>query len=581
MIKVTIDGRVVEVEPGSTVLDAARQSGIEIPTLCFLKSINEIGACRVCVVEVEGARSLQASCVLPVREGMVVRTNTSTVREARRTNVELLLSNHPASCLTCSRNTSCELQRISRDLGVDNVSFPGEKGEWDIDFSNPALVRDPNKCILCRKCVAVCQSIQGANVLSAAQRGFNSVISPDGHRALGDSGCTFCGQCVTVCPTGALTESDDIDKVFTALDGGYHTVVQIAPAVRVAIGEEFGLPAGSISTGQLVTGLRMLGFDGVFDTDFTADLTILEEAHELLERVKKGGPLPLITSCSPGWIKYVEHNHPQFIPNLSSCKSPQQMMGALFKTYYATHVVREAPENIFSVSVMPCTAKKYEASRPEMTRDGRRDVDAVITTRELARMLKQAGIDLARLPASDFDAPLGISTGAAVIFGASGGVMEAALRTAFEWIAGVTLEKLDFTVVRGLEGVKEAEVEVPNLGAVKVAVASGLANARKLLEKIESGDASYHFVEIMACPGGCLGGGGQPRVSFDRAQEVKGARLSSIYKIDAGETLRKSHENPAVKKLYEEYLGAVGGKLSHELLHTKYTDRGRFPWRKG
>jgi NADP-reducing hydrogenase subunit HndD len=370
LIKLTIDGRQVEVPAGSTVLDAARQGGIDVPTLCFMESINEIGACRVCVVEIEGFRTLQASCVLPAREGMVVRTNTKGVREARRTNVELMLSNHPTSCLTCARNITCELQKLARDLNVDEVAFSGAKSEWPLDFSNSSLVRDPNKCILCRKCIAVCHEIQGIGVISAAERGFATVVSADANRPLGVSSCTYCGQCAAICPTGAITEVDDTDQVFQALEGSQHTVVQVAPAVRVAIGEEFGLPPGTVSTGQLVTGLRMLGFDAVFDTDFTADLTILEEAHELITRVKEGGALPLITSCSPGWIKYVEHNHGDFLPNVSSCKSPQQMMGALIKTYYAERIANLPPSEIFSVSVMPCTAKKYEAARPEMSREG-------------------------------------------------------------------------------------------------------------------------------------------------------------------------------------------------------------------
>lgn len=580
MIKLTIDGRCVEVPEGSTVLAAAQAGGVDVPTLCFMEKINEIGACRVCVVEIEGFRTLQASCVLPARDGMIVRTNTKAVREARRTNVELMLSNHPESCLTCSRNTTCELQKLAHDLNVDEVAFRGEKGEWLLDLSNPALIRDPNKCILCRKCIAVCSSVQGIGVISAADRGYDTVISPDANRTLGTSSCTFCGQCAAICPTGAITEVDDTRQVFDMLESNRHTVVQVAPAVRIALGEEFGLPPGTVSTGQIVTGLRMLGFDAVFDTDFAADLTILEEAHELITRVKSGGVLPLITSCSPGWIKYVEHNHAEFLPNLSSCKSPQQMMGSLIKTYYADHIDGEDRHDIFSVSVMPCTAKKYEAARPEMRQNGHRDVDAVITTRELARMFKQTGIDLPSLPAGEFDFPLGISTGAAVIFGASGGVMEAALRTAYEWISGQELTSVDFLAVRGLEGVKEAAIDVPGLGEVRVAIASGLANARELLRRVSAGESDYHFIEIMACPGGCLGGGGQPRSVNMSSEETKRQRLAGIYGIDRSEKVRKSHENPAVKKLYDEYLGTVGGDIAHHLLHTHYEDRGRFPWRK-
>jgi len=581
MIRLTIDNRVIEVAKGSTVLQAARQAGVNIPTLCFMEKINEIGACRVCVVDVAGYRGLQASCVLEVSPDMVVRTNTPAVRQARRINIELLLSNHPDTCLTCARNTSCELQQLAHAQGVSNITYAGGKSEWPLDLTNKALVRDPNKCILCRRCVAVCHEVQGVGVISVARRGFNSLIAPDANRELNSTTCVFCGQCAAVCPTAAITEVDNAAKVFSAIGRKEHVVVQVAPAVRVAIGEEFGLPRGAISTGQIVTGLRMLGFSAVFDTDFAADLTIVEEAHELIERVKAGGILPLMTSCSPGWIKFVEHFHPEFIPNLSSCKSPMQMMGALVKSYYAEKVVGLSPDKIMSVAVMPCTAKKFEASRPEFAHDGVADVDVVLTTRELARMLKVAGLDLAKLPASEFEAPLGISTGAAVIFGASGGVMEAALRTAYEWIAEQTLDKLDFTVVRGLEGVKEASVDIPKLGLVKVAVVNGLGNAARLLARLTAGEVEYHFIEFMACPGGCLGGGGQPRIKHEDAAEGKQARLTSIYTIDKASALRKSHENPAVKNLYADYLGEIGGDKAHHLLHTHFVVRGRFPWRKG
>jgi len=473
------------------------------------------------------------------------------------------------------------LQQLAHAQGVSNITYAGGKSEWPLDLTNKALVRDPNKCILCRRCVAVCHEVQGVGVISVARRGFNSLIAPDANRELNSTTCVFCGQCAAVCPTAAITEVDNAAKVFSAIGRKEHVVVQVAPAVRVAIGEEFGLPRGAISTGQIVTGLRMLGFSAVFDTDFAADLTIVEEAHELIERVKAGGILPLMTSCSPGWIKFVEHFHPEFIPNLSSCKSPMQMMGALVKSYYAEKVVGLSPDKIMSVAVMPCTAKKFEASRPEFAHDGVADVDVVLTTRELARMLKVAGLDLAKLPASEFEAPLGISTGAAVIFGASGGVMEAALRTAYEWIAEQTLDKLDFTVVRGLEGVKEASVDIPKLGLVKVAVVNGLGNAARLLARLTAGEVEYHFIEFMACPGGCLGGGGQPRIKHEDAAEGKQARLTSIYTIDKASALRKSHENPAVKNLYADYLGEIGGDKAHHLLHTHFVVRGRFPWRKG
>ncbi|MBS3937935.1 MAG: [FeFe] hydrogenase, group A [Peptococcaceae bacterium] len=580
MIKLTIDNRVIDAPKGSTVLQVARQAGVAIPTLCYMEKINEIGACRVCVVEVDGYRGLQASCVLEAAPGMVVRTNTPLVRQARRVNVELLLSNHPDSCLTCRRNTSCELQKLSHDLNVSKVSYVGEKTDLPLDLSNKSLVRDPNKCILCRRCVAVCHEVQNVGVISVSARGFHSIITPDANRQLGDTTCVFCGQCAAVCPTAAITEVDSTEQVFRAIGNKKHVVVQVAPAVRVAIGEEFGLPRGAITTGQMVTGLRMLGFTAVFDTDFAADLTILEEANELIQRVKTNGTLPLMTSCSPGWVKFVEHFYPEFMAHLSSCKSPMQMMGALIKSYYAEKIANLPPQQIVSVAIMPCTAKKFEANRPEFTHAGVQDVDFVLTTRELASMFKVAGIDLARLPTDEFDAPLGISTGAGVIFGASGGVMEAALRTAYEWIAERPLAKLDLTAVRGLEGVKEATVDIPNLGSVKVAVVSGLANADKFLARQKAEGSSYHFIEFMACPGGCLGGGGQPRMKSNEASLGKEARLKSIYAIDQELLLRKSHENPAVQKLYADYLGNVGGEKAHHLLHTSYTARGRFPWRK-
>jgi len=580
MIRLTIDNKVVDAKKGSTVLEVARQAGVSIPTLCYMEKINEIGACRVCVVEVEGYRGLQASCVLEAASGMIVRTNTPSVRQARRFNVELLLSNHPDTCLTCRRNTTCELQQLAHDLNVNKVTYVGEKGEWPLDLSNRSLVRDPNKCILCRRCVAVCHEVQDVGVISVNGRGFKSVITPEANRVLGDTTCVYCGQCVAVCPTAAITEVDNTEQVFRAIGQREHVVVQVAPAVRVAIGEEFGLPRGTVSTGQLVAGLRMLGFSAVFDTDFTADLTIVEEAHELLERIENGGTLPMITSCSPGWVKYVEHFHPEIMPNLSSCKSPMQMMGALIKSFYAEKVASLPPEKIVSVAIMPCTAKKFEASRPEFAHEGVPDVDHVLTTRELAGMFKVAGIELSSLASEEFDAPLGISTGAGVIFGASGGVMEAALRTAYEWITKTTLARLDFTAVRGLAGVKEATVDVPGFGEVRVAVASGLANASELITRLKENPGMYHFIEIMACRGGCLAGGGQPRLKYAEASIGKEARLQSIYSIDQDLPLRKSHENPAVMALYQNYLREIGGEAAHHLLHTAYVTRGRFPWRK-
>ncbi len=569
LVTLTIDGQQVTVPAGTTVLEAARSAGLHIPTLCYLKDINEIGACRVCLVEVEGNRKLQASCVFPVSEGMVVRTNSARVREARRTTVELILSDHPQDCLTCLRNQNCELQKLSRDLGITQVRFTGKKTNRPKDESSPSIVRDPNKCILCRRCIAVCSETQGVNILGALERGFDTVVSPAWQQAIGTTACTNCGQCVVVCPTGALTEKDDTEKVFDVLsDPTKHVVVQTAPAVRVALGEEFGAAPGTIATGKMVAALRRLGFDRVFDTDFSADLTIMEEAHELLHRLNSGGSLPMITSCSPGWIKFIEHHYPDMLDHLSTCKSPQQMFGALVKTYYAEKAGID-PADIVSVSIMPCTAKKYEAARPEMDSSGYQDVDFVLTTRELARMLRAAGVDWSRIESEEYDAPLGISTGAGLIFGATGGVMEAALRTAYETVTECELSSLDFTAVRGLEGIKEAEVDL-NGTKLKVAVAHTLSNARRVMDAIAAGEVDYHFIEVMACPGGCIGGGGQP-LPVDN--EVRQKRIDAIYQGDRDMPIRKSHENPAVKALYEEFLGQPNGHKSHELLHTSYTKR--------
>ncbi|MDI3538022.1 MAG: NADP-reducing hydrogenase subunit HndD, partial [Bacillota bacterium] len=520
----------------------------------------------------KGAKSLVASCVMPVSNGMEVYTNTPFVREARRTALELLLANHPFECLTCERNGNCELQTLAHDLGVREVRYQGEKRNVPKDTSSPALVRDPNKCILCGRCVRMCGEVQNVNALGYVGRGWDTLILPLFNRDLAEVACVACGQCSTVCPTGAITEKSYVDAVWKALgDPKKHVVVQTAPATRVSVGEAMGMPPGSIVTGKMVAALRRLGFDRVFDTDFTADLTIMEEGHELLERLQEGGPLPLITSCSPGWVKYCEHFYPELLPHVSSCKSPQQMFGALAKTYYAEKMGLK-PEDVYVVSIMPCTAKKFEAQRPEMTASGVPDVDAVLTTRELARMLKEAGIDFESLPEEEYDAPLGISTGAGAIFGATGGVMEAALRTVYEVVTGKTLESLDFTAVRGLDGVKEASVDLDGK-TVKVAVAHGLANAKKVLDKIKAGEADWQFVEIMCCPGGCIGGGGQP-IPVDR--EKREARIRAIYEVDASMPLRKSHENPAVQTLYKEYLGAPLSERAHQLLHTHYTPRSRF-----
>ena len=570
MTTLTIDNIKVAVEEGSTVLDAARQIGVKIPTLCYLKDINVIGACRICMVEVQGARTFMAACVTPVTDGMVVRTNTPAVIKARKTVLELILSDHPMECLTCIRNQNCELQTLAEEFGIREIRFEGAKTEYGLDDSSPAIVRDPRKCILCRRCISVCSDIQTVKALTAEERGFNTLIAPAFNERLANMECVQCGQCSLVCPTGAISEVDDTQKVWAALaDPKKHVVVQTAPATRVQVGETIGAAPGSIVTGQMVAGLRRLGFDKVFDTDFTADLTILEEGNELLQRVKNGGTLPMITSCSPGWIKFAEHFYPDLLSHLSTCKSPQQMFGALAKTYYAEKAGIK-PVDIFSVSIMPCTAKKYECQRPEMNSSGFRDVDVVLTSRELGRMFKQAGLDMANLPVEEYDAPLGISTGAGEIFGASGGVMEAALRTVYEVVTGQTLECIDFEDCRGLTGVKEATVQVGAL-PVKIAITNGLGNARKVLDKIRAGEADYHFIEIMACPGGCIGGGGSP---IPTNTEIRLKRIDATYVEDKGMALRKSHENPAVAELYADFLKEPLGHKSHELLHTHYTARG-------
>ena len=574
-VTLTIDGRQVTVPAGTSVLEAATQAGVKIPTLCYLEGLNEIGSCRLCVVEIEGARTLAASCVTPAAQGMVVHTNTKQVREARRAVLELIISNHPFECLTCVRSGSCELQALAESLGIREVRFEGAKAHHPVDDSTPSIVRDPDKCILCRRCVAVCEQVQGVSAINVSGRGFDSVVSPAGELPLNDAACTLCGQCILVCPTGALSEVDSTRKVWEALgDAKKHVVVQTAPAIRVALGEEFGLAPGSIVTGQMVAALRALGFDRVFDTNFTADLTILEEGNELLQRLTTGGTIPMITSCSPGWIKFIEHFYPDMLGNLSTCKSPQQMFGALAKTYYAEKAGVD-PADMFVVSIMPCTAKKFECERPEMRSSGYQDVDAVLTTRELARMLREAGIDPTALEPASYDAPLGIGTGAAVIFGATGGVMEAALRTVYEVVMKKELPSLDFREVRGFEGIKEAEVALGDT-TVRVAVAHTLGNARRLLERVRSGEASYHFIEIMACPGGCIGGGGQP---IGTNTERRLQRIDAIYQADRDLPLRKSHDNPEVKQLYDEFLGEPLGHKSHELLHTHYTARGIWPER--
>jgi len=567
-MKVTINNKECWANPGETILTVAEREGIQIPTLCYLKGFSPTGACRVCVVEVEGQRNLIPSCAFPMSEGMVVQTNSPQVRRARKTIVELLIANHPQDCLTCVRNGNCELQDLAAQYGVRDVRYAGEIRGGKIDIASPSIERDPEKCILCGRCVRVCHEVQNVGAIDFVRRGFKSAVAPAMDGSLNAIACVFCGQCITVCPVGALREKSNEKIAWEAINNPKkHVVAQIAPAVRVALGEEFGMEPGSVVTGKIVAALRRIGVDRVFDTNFGADLTIIEEASELLHRIKNGGTLPLLTSCSPGWVKYIEHFYPDLLPHVSSCKSPHEMEGALIKSYYAEKT-GIPPQDIYVISIMPCIAKKFEAQRPEL-KEVYADVDAVLTTRELARMIKNAGIDFTKLNDEHFDDPMGESTGAAVIFGAAGGVIEAALRTAHYFLTGKDMDNVEFTPVRGLQGVKEGEVNIAGI-TIRVAAVSGLKNIGVILDKIRSGDSTYQFIEVMACPNGCINGGGQP-INSDPEKVRK--RMEAIYAIDRTLPKRASHHNESVMRLYKEYLGEPNGHKAHELLHTHYVER--------
>ena len=576
-VNLKIDDKEVCVPEGTTILEAAKTVGIDIPTLCFLKDINEIGDCRMCIVEVEGRRGFATSCIQKVEEGMIVRTHSPEVIEASKVVLDLILSNHQRDCLVCTRNGNCELQNLAVKFNVTDVKFEGEKNKHIIDNISPSIVRDFNKCILCRRCVSVCKNVQKIGAIDCINRGFSSCISTVGDNSLNDVNCTFCGQCIEACPVGALKEKDSTVEAWRKIkDSDTYTIVQTAPAVRVALGEEFGLPIGTNVKGKMVSALKRLGFDKVFDTNTGADFTIMEEGTEFIKRLQENDSLPMITSCSPGWVRYIEANYPENLKHLSSCKSPHEMFGALLKTYYAEKMGID-PSKIYVVSVMPCIAKKFERQRTELQNNGMYDVDCVITTRELARMIKQANIEFVELEDEEFDSPMGEATGAAAIFGVTGGVMEAALRSVADILTGQELENINFEEVRGEEGIKRATVKIGDRD-IKVVVAHGLGNAQKIMEEIKSGKADYQFVEIMACPGGCIMGGGQPiKSSKIRATiDVRKKRADAMYDIDEKSVIRKSHQNPVIKKIYEEYLGEPGGHKAHELLHTHYQQREKY-----
>ncbi len=569
MVTIEVNNTTINAEPGEMLLSALNRAGIHVPTLCHIEGLPPSGACRMCVVELEGRPGLAPSCATPVAEGMKVLTHSPRVVRARKTIIELLLANHPDDCLYCERNNACQLQTLAAELGVEQRRYAGERRCQKEDVSSPSIIRDPNKCILCGKCVRVCEEIQGVAAIDFVGRGSQTRIDTAFEEGLNVSSCVYCGQCIMVCPTGALRERDHIQPVLNALaDHELTVVVQHAPAVSVTLGEEFGVPMGSDVIGLMTAALRRLGFDKVFDTSFTADLTIMEEGSELVQRLTSGGTLPMLTSCSPGWIKFIEEFYPEFIPNVSSCKSPQQMLGAVIKSFFAQQVAIE-PKKIFSVSIMPCTAKKFEATRGEMTNDGVADIDAVLTTRELARLITMRGIDLNALQPEGADTPFGERSTAGKLFGATGGVMEAAIRSAYNLVTGDELETLTVESVRGMAGVKEAKIQVGDL-TLGVAVANGLSNARTILDQLRAGRDDLHFIEIMTCPGGCIGGGGQPR-NTDPNTVMK--RMQALYAIDGGETLRVSHKNPSILRLYEEFLGEPLGEKSHHLLHTHYTER--------